>query len=66
MAFMPASSTKISVFYRTPANRKPKLRQIDVTTDDHEVAISSVASQLKMDMENYIKPILAVIQGGKQ
>lgn len=66
MAFTYPHVDQISVFYRTPTDKKPKLRQINVSTDDHKLAISSVASQLKMDMEDYIKPILAAIEGGKQ
>ena len=66
MAFTYPRVDQISVFYRTPTDKKPKLRQINVSTDDHELAISSVANQLKMDMEVYLKPILAVIEGGKQ
>lgn len=50
------------VYYKTSDG---KLRQINAATSDHELAIFAVENQIKMEKQQVVSPVLALIIGGK-
>jgi hypothetical protein len=60
-------ATGMKMFYRVPNNNKmkPILRCVYVDTLDVKEAIDTVMEELHNTKEIFIKPILALIQGGK-
>lgn len=60
------TQTVMKCYFRKHTAFRPTLHQIDVVTDDYELARSASVSQLRMDGEQWLKPMLVLIQGGKK
>lgn len=59
--------TNFNVYYQTSQNGKKKLNQILVQdVEDWEDARHEVMHMLHKNMEAYYKPVLTVINGGKE